>query len=396
MLASELDFDLPPELIAQTPIEPRDAARMLVLRRDGGALEHRFVRDLPALLRPRDLLVFNDTRVLRARLFGRKPSGGRVEALLLKEHARNRWEALLKPSARLQTGGEVRFGNESSFVDARLIERRAGSWILEFSPPTGFVDVREMLPRIGEVPLPPYIREKSDEARYQTTFSRSKTEGNPLDSAAAPTAGLHFTPELLARLKEREIESVFVTLAVGAGTFAPVKSERLDDHPMHLEEFHISPEVANRINAQKAAGGRVIAVGTTSVRTLESAVNSRFVDETQRTDFVDKTKRSSFVDEANLVRAGDGETRLFLRPGAKFRVVDGLLTNFHLPRSTLLALVAAFVENGSSFDAQSSNGENGSNEAGDCSGLSRVQAAYREAISQRYRFFSFGDAMLVI
>ncbi len=363
MLARELDFDLPPHLIAQTPIEPRDAARLLVLRRDSGQISHHFVRDLPDLLRRGDLLVFNDTRVLRARLRGFKPSGGRVEALLLREIAKNRWQALLKPSQRLKVGGEVEWHSPDASlrVLSRLEQRHDEAWQLQFSPENG-ADVRDLLPVLGEVPLPPYIRAGADENRYQTTFSRLKTEGSPLDSAAAPTAGLHFTPELLQRLRERQIESAFLTLAVGAGTFRPVKSESLDDHPMHAEAFAISPRCAAQINAQKARGGRVVAVGTTTVRTLESVVDTR-----------------------GLVPSGENETAIFIRPGHRFRCVDALVTNFHLPRSTLLALVAAFAHK----DA-SQNGENGSK-----AGLTTIHAAYAEAIAQGYRFYSFGDAMLI-
>ncbi|MBW3636754.1 MAG: tRNA preQ1(34) S-adenosylmethionine ribosyltransferase-isomerase QueA [Armatimonadetes bacterium] len=364
MLARELDFHLPPHLIAQTPLEPRDAARLLVLRRNSGEITHRVVRDLPDLLQRGDLLVFNDTRVLRARLRGFKPTGGRVEALLLKERGKNCWEALLKPSKSLKIGGEVEWvsPDESLRVASRLAERNDEAWQLQFSPPND-ADIRDLLPVLGEVPLPPYIRASAEEARYQTTFSRLKTEGNPLDSAAAPTAGLHFTPELLLRLQERGIESAFVTLAVGAGTFRPVQSESLDEHPMHAEEFSISAQTAAQINAQKARGGRVVAVGTTTVRTLESVADAR-----------------------GHVAAGEAQTSIFIRPGFEFRCVDALLTNFHLPRSTLLALVGAFAES----KRAPQNGENGSK-----SGLATIHAAYAEAIAHEYRFFSFGDAMLI-
>lgn len=389
MLTRELDFDLPPELIAQTPLEPRDSARLLCLNSAAGTLTHRIVRDLPDLLRAGDLLVLNDTRVLRARLQGQKPSGGRVEALLLKEervseHGLDVWEALLKPSARLQIGGVVWFRGEENgaviAVRAELMERRDAAWLLKFSSNNGR-PLRELLPVLGEVPLPPYIHEKADEARYQTTFARAKpdmdSDENPLDSAAAPTAGLHFTPELFERLEQRGIERVFVTLAVGAGTFRPVKVENLDEHDMHAEEFWISPEVAARINAHKKAGKRVVAVGTTTVRALESSARSN---------------------EKSVVVAGAGETRLFLQPGAPFYIVDALMTNFHLPRSTLLALVAAFVESrlGQAKNAENSNGENSSTKSiVDGGGLSITQRAYREAIANDYRFFSFGDAMLI-
>ena len=365
MLLSNLDFDLPPELIAQSPASPREAARLLHFERTTGAIEHRTMRDFPALLRPNDLLVFNDTRVLRARLLGRKPSGGRVEALLLEEQKRNLWRALLKPSARLQVGASVRFGEDNA-VEARLVERNGATWILEFQLER---DARELLPHIGEVPLPPYIHARGDDENYQTTFARAdpRIEGRAFDSAAAPTAGLHFSPELLSQIEARNIERAFVTLAVGTGTFAPIKVENLDDHPMHAERFHIEEEVAAKINAHKQSGGRVVAVGTTTVRTLESA-----------------------SDENGEVRAGWNETRLFLRPGAKFKVVDALLTNFHLPRSTLLALVAAFVEDAPDIQ-KNSNGENGSISRG----LTLIRAAYREAIQSRYRFFSWGDAMFI-
>lgn len=370
MLASELDFHLPDELIAQSPTEPRDAARLLVLNRETGALSHHFVRNLPELLQAGDLLVFNDTRVLRARLRGFKPSGGRVEALLLKEQAKNRWEALLKPSQRLKVGGEVEFvaADGTARVTARLLERSDEAWHLEFQTPDDG-DIRDWLPQLGEVPLPPYIHQTATEERYQTTFSRRKTEGNPLDSAAAPTAGLHFTPQLLERLAAKGIDTAFVTLAVGAGTFRPVQTESLDDHKMHAEEFWVSAETAAKVNAQKARGGRVVAVGTTTVRTLESV-----------------------ADERGFIAAGETQTSIFIRPGYRFRCVDVLMTNFHLPRSTLLALVGAFAEQKSrDIDASASqNGENGSKR-----GLLAIHAAYAEAISKRYRFFSFGDAMLI-
>ena len=389
MLTRELDFDLPPERIAQTPLEPRDAARLLRLSCASGALTHHVVRDLPELLRAGDLLVLNDTRVLRARLFGQKPSGGRVEALLLREergHARGAdvWEALLKPSARLQIGGELWFRGEengaSVEVRAQLLERREAAWLLQFSSNDGRA-LRELLPILGEVPLPPYIHQKADEARYQTTFARENSaqssSENPLDSAAAPTAGLHFTPELLDKLEKRGIERVFVTLAVGAGTFRPVKVENLEQHSMHAEEFWIAPAVAARINAHKKAGGRVVAIGTTTVRALESAARQN---------------------ASSHVEAGAGETRLFLQPGAPFYVVDALMTNFHLPRSTLLALVAAFIEDksGRIKKMANPNGENSSTvaKAGGI-GLEMTHRAYREAIAGGYRFFSFGDAMLI-
>jgi S-adenosylmethionine:tRNA ribosyltransferase-isomerase len=267
-------------------------------------------------------------------------------------------------------GGEVEFvaADGKDRVMARLVERSGEAWNLEFLLPEG-TDIRQLLPQLGEVPLPPYIRQSATEERYQTTFSRLKTEGNPLDSAAAPTAGLHFTPELLTRLKERGIDTAFVTLAVGAGTFRPVQTASLDDHKMHAEEFWVSAETAAKINAQKARGGRVVAVGTTTVRTLESV-----------------------ADERGLVVEGEAQTEIFIRPGYRFRCVDVLMTNFHLPRSTLLALVGAFAEQKNvNMDRDNpQNGENGSKR-----GLMTIHAAYAAAIEKQYRFFSFGDAMLI-
>ena len=362
MLASDLDFFLPPHLIAQTPIEPRDAARLLHLHAQNERISHHFVRDLPEILRAGDLLVFNDTRVLRARLHGFKPTGGRLEALLLREIERNRWEAMLKRAGRLSIDTVVEFASPDgqTRVSARLLARHDETWHLEFSPPNG-ADLRDFLPVLGEVPLPPYIRHSAEEARYQTTFSRLKTEGAPLDSAAAPTAGLHFTPELLHKLAQKGIDSAFITLAVGAGTFRPVQTQTLEEHRMHFEEFEISHLAAQKINAQKARGGRVVAVGTTTVRTLESVAS-----------------------ENGEVRAGEAKTDIFIRPGHHFRCVDALMTNFHLPCSTLLALVAVLVEQ------KMRNGENGSK-----SGLAAIHAAYAHAIENNYRFFSFGDAMLI-
>ena len=392
MLSSELDYFLPPQLIAQTPVEPRDSARLLHFQTRNSQISHHIVRDLPALLREGDLLVFNDTRVLRARLLGHKTTGGKVEALLLKERALNRWEALVKPSARLQVGARVTFSRENCRVEAVLRARLGQTWEIEFLTPENrdSHDVRDLLSELGEVPLPPYIHEKSDEERYQTTFSRRETlrvEGRgALDSAAAPTAGLHFTPELFENLRARGVDWTFVTLAVGAGTFAPVKTEKLEDHAMHGEEFWISDEAAAKINAQKRRGGRVVAVGTTAVRTLES-----MAIETQ----------NHGEKNSDAIRSGNGETFLFLRPGSPFRVVDALFTNFHLPKSTLLALVAAFIEARTrSEESAQPNGENGSisvatPNSSQTEGFATVRALYAEAIAQEYRFFSFGDAMLV-
>lgn len=370
MLSAELDYHLPPELIAQQPVEPRHSARLLGLKRGvlplETAISHTTIAHLSTLLRPDDLLIFNDTRVLRARLRGFKVSGGRVEALLLREVEANVWEAMLKPSARLKPESALRFESADGAhqIMARPIERLGASWLLRFEGQ----DVRQLLPHLGEVPLPPYIAppaELSDgeiEARYQTVYAREDHDfaGAALDSAAAPTAGLHFSPELLQALETRGIRHAFVTLGVGAGTFRPIQTERVEEHSMHREEFEIPSQTARLIAKQRANGGRIVAVGTTSVRALESA-----------------------TDADGRVQAGVASTEIFIRPGYKFRVVDALLTNFHLPRSSLLALVAAFAQDG----AASENSR--------LTGLETVRYAYEQAVARRYRFFSWGDAMLI-
>lgn len=372
MLVRDFDYDLPPELIAQTPVHPRDAARLLCVRRENGALSHHVFSDLPLLLRPDDLLVFNDTRVLRARLRGHKIGakgeiGARVEALLLREKERNLWEVLLRPSARLKAGTPLLFASPDERVQMRAtpLERTDEGWTLQFLPENG-ADVRAILPQLGEVPLPPYISARtSTEDDYQTVYAREKSsqeqsstrsvaESSALESSAAPTAGLHFTPQLLGILRELGLQSCFVTLGIGIGTFRPMQSERIEEHTMHREEYEVSPQTAQLINAQKARGGRVVAVGTTTVRVLESA-----------------------CDENGRVQNGWNSTEIFLRPGRKFRVVDALITNFHLPRSTLLVMIAAFAQQKTP------------------DGLSLVRTVYEEAVRERYRFFSFGDAMLI-
>ena len=361
MLASDLDFFLPPELIAQTPVLPRDSARLLHVRCSPATSAHHIVRDLAHLLRSDDLLVFNDTRVLHARLHGHKVgSGGRVEALLLRELQPNLWQALLKPSARLRTGMEIEFASprQPEPVRARLEQRKSDSWWIRF---LGEENVRALLPALGELPLPPYIHaDLADENHYQTIFARHDTPATPagaLDSAAAPTAGLHFTPELMERLRRQGVATAFVTLGVGVGTFRPIKTETLEAHVMHEEEFIVPDATARAIAEQHKLGGRVVAVGTTTTRVLESAALGN-----------------------GEVRAGYGKTSLFIRPGYRFQCVDALITNFHLPRSTLLAMVAAFIEHGNG-DARS--------------GMPRLLECYVEAVSRGYRFFSFGDAMLI-
>jgi S-adenosylmethionine:tRNA ribosyltransferase-isomerase len=392
MLSSELDYHLPPELIAQEPASPRDHSRLMHVRRASGEIVHHRFYDLPQLLRQDDLLVFNDTRVLRARLRGFKVNdtntavdqrsarhrGARVEALLLRELAPNRWEAMLKPSARLRPGTPLQLisPDESLQVEAHAVERTPSGWIVQFSGS----DIRHALPLLGEVPLPPYISAPlRDESRYQTIYARDERsdaeQGGSLESAAAPTAGLHFTPQLLDVLLAKGIRTAFVTLGIGIGTFRPIKSDTLEEHAMHEEEFEISASTAQLIREQKQRGGRVVAVGTTTTRVLEAA-----------------------SDEAAGVQAGAGRTSIFIRPGYRFRTVDALLTNFHLPRSTLLAMIAAFVENGD-IDDFGRNGaftdESGATMGTTLSGLQKVRYAYSEAITHRYRFFSFGDAMLI-
>ncbi len=334
MRLSDFDFELPPELIAQHPEASRSASRLLHVRADGRSDLH--FGDLPALLAPGDLLVFNDTRVLRARLRGRKASGGRVEALV--ERVTGEREAL----AQLRASKPPRPGTRLEWRagGAEVLGRDGEFWRLRFDEP-----VLDALERAGELPLPPYIGhvpDADDERRYQTVYAREP------GSVAAPTAGLHFDEPLLARLRERGIATAFVTLHVGAGTFQPVRVDDLSRHRMHAERFGVPRATAAAIEATRAAGGRVVAVGTTSLRTLESAAG-----------------------EDGRVRACEGETRLFVIPGYRFRVVDRLVTNFHLPRSTLLMLVSAFA------------------------GVERIRAAYAHAIAQRYRFFSYGDAMLL-
>jgi S-adenosylmethionine:tRNA ribosyltransferase-isomerase len=343
MHASELDYPLPEELIAQAPLAERDAARLLWLRRDTGAIEHRRVLDLPELLGTA-LLVVNDTRVLQARVFATKASGGRVEFLFLRKLAeldgRERWSALGKTSRGVKVGMELQVAPDFGFVVREI--RAHGEVILDVVSSGG---VRAALDRYGSVPLPPYIRraaEPEDRARYQTVFAREP------GAVAAPTAGLHLSERLIAALRERGCELASVTLHVGPGTFAPLRAEELAEHPMHSEPYEIPEATVAAVARAKREGRAVVAVGTTVVRTLEASAR----------------------DHGEL-RAGEGETDIFIYPPYAFRCVDALLTNFHLPRSTLLALVMAFA------------------------GIDRTRAAYAAAVAERYRFFSYGDAMLI-
>ena len=339
MNVQDFDYYLPEELIAQTPLAQRDASRLMVLPRQQGACSHRHFFELPSLLRKGDLLVFNDTRVIPARLHGRKrDTGAKVEVFLLKRLDLDRWETLVRPGRKLRPGTEVVFSDELSAVIEDTTE--FGGRIVRFCWQGVF---EEILQRFGEVPLPPYIHEKlPDPERYQTVYAREN------GSAAAPTAGLHFTPELLSQLREQGIQTAYVTLHVGLGTFRPVAVESIQDHVMHSEQYAISAETAALVNETRRQGGRVIAVGTTAVRTLETAGQS------------------------GQLQSCSGSTNIFIYPGYKYKIIDGLITNFHLPKSTLLMLVSALA------------------------GRERVLAAYKEAVEQRYRFFSFGDAMFIL
>lgn len=339
MRVTDLDYDLPPELIAQQPAPVRDAARLLVLDRRSGAVIHACVRELPALLRAHDLLVVNDTRVIPARLFGHRPTGGRLEVLLVRPEDDTTWNVIVR--------GQPRVGEDILFAGVRgtwLASHGGGRWRLRFAVDEPF-DV--WLARTGEIPLPPYIRRPqgptpADAARYQTVFARHP------GAVAAPTAGLHLSPELLARLPEHGVEYTAVTLHVGPGTFLPIRDGDLATYQMEAERYAISTDAVAHLARARAGGGRVIAVGTTTTRALESAA------------------------AAGELSAGRGDAGLFIRPGHAFRVVDGLFTNFHLPRTPLLALVAAFA------------------------GWDALRHAYGIAVAERYRFYSYGDAMLVL
>ena len=339
MKLSDFMYDLPEERIAQTPVEPRDHSRLMVVHRDTHAIEHRHFYDVIDYLNPGDCLVINETKVIPARLYGERPTGGACEVLLLRQLGPKKWETLVRPGKKLKPGAEVIFGDGR--LKCRVLETTdVGGRIVEFECEGTF---ESALDALGEMPLPPYIHEKlQDKNRYQTVYA--KQDG----SAAAPTAGLHFTPELLERIREKGVDVVPVLLHVGLGPFRPVKVENIEDHEMHTEHFEVTEDAANRINAARERGGRVVAVGTTSVRTLESAA------------------------ENGRVRAMRGDTRIFIKPGYQYQMVDALITNFHLPGSTLVMLVAAL------YDRE------------------RILDAYRLAVEEKYRFFSFGDAMLIL
>lgn len=338
---SDFYFDLPQELIAQDPLEDRSASRLLVLNRETGEMEHRHFREITDYLKPGDCLVLNNTKVIPARLMGvKEDTGAAIEVLLLKRRENDVWETLVKPGKKARPGAKLVFGD--GCLRAEVLEVvEEGNRLIRFDYEGIF---EEVLDRLGEMPLPPYITHKlRDKNRYQTVYA--KYDG----SAAAPTAGLHFTEELLAQIEEMGVNIAYVTLHVGLGTFRPVKADNILEHHMHSEHYEVTQETADLINRTKESGGRVICVGTTSCRTVESA-----------------------ADEGGMVQAGCGDTEIFIYPGYRFKVLDCLITNFHLPESTLVMLVSALA------------------------GREHVLAAYREAVEEKYRFFSFGDAMLVI
>jgi len=340
MKTSDFSYYLPEELIAQTPLQQRDASRLLKLDRVSGEIHHRHFYDILEYLQPGDCLIMNDSRVLPARLLGHRPTGGAVEVLLLRDLGDNRWECLCKPGRKMQVDSQVSFGDGELTATVREV-KEDGNRIVEFHYSGIFLEVLE---RLGKMPLPPYIKaELADQERYQTVYSRE------VGSAAAPTAGLHFTSELLEKVRNKGVKTAFVTLHVGLGTFRPVKAEEITDHHMHSELCMISKETAAVLNETKASGGRVICVGTTSCRTLESLVN-----------------------DDGTFEARSGWTDIFIYPGYQFKAMDGLITNFHLPESTLVMLVSAFA------------------------GREHVLRAYEEAVRQQYRFFSFGDAMCIL
>lgn len=341
MQLEDFNFDLPLELIAQHPVEPRDFSRLMVIDRAQESISHQIFRDLPHLLKPGDVLVVNNTRVIPARLIGEKEgSQAKIECLLLKRRERDVWEVLVKPGKRLKPGQTVSFGD--GLLSGELLEILPdGNRVMRFSYEGVFEAV---LDELGSMPLPPYITAQlENKERYQTVYAKER------GSAAAPTAGLHFTPELLERLKEAGIEILEILLHVGLGTFRPVKVDKIEEHEMHSEYYQVSEEVAERINLAKREGRRVIAVGTTASRTLESV-----------------------ADSAGHIQAGEGWTDIFIYPGYQFKVVDALITNFHFPKSTLVMLVSALA------------------------GRERILEAYNLAIQERYRFYSFGDSMLIL
>lgn len=338
---SDFYYDLPQELIAQDPLEDRSSSRLLKLNKLTGETEHHSFKEIPSFLKPGDCLVLNNTKVIPARLIGHKEeTGAAIEVLLLKRKEKDQWETLVKPGKKARPGAKIIFGD--GLLRAEVLDvLEEGNRLIQFTYDGIF---EEVLDRLGEMPLPPYITHKlQDKNRYQTVYA--KYEG----SAAAPTAGLHFTPELLQQIEQMGVRLAYVTLHVGLGTFRPVKEDNVLDHHMHSEYYQITKEAADIINETKQSGGRVICVGTTSCRTIESA-----------------------ADETGIVHPGSDNTEIFIYPGYRFKVLDGLITNFHLPESTLIMLVSALA------------------------GREHVLHAYQEAVEQKYRFFSFGDAMIIL
>ena len=345
MKTHDFYFELPQELIAQTPIARRDQSRLLALDKDTGRWEHRRFFELPGLLRAGDCLIMNDSRVLPARLLGSRVRqdgtlGGACEVLLLIDRGDNVWECLVRPGKKLRTGAKMRFGPQEELTGEITGEVEGGNRLVRFHCEGIFL---EALERLGQMPIPPYIKEQlQDRERYQTVYARVN------GSAAAPTAGLHFTKELLQKISDKGVDIAYVTLHVGLGTFRPVKADNILEHHMHAEYYQVTEEAAGKINRAKASGGRVICVGTTSCRTIES-----------------------WADESGRMEMKAGWTNIFIYPGYRFKVMDALITNFHLPESTLIMLVSALA------------------------GREHVLAAYEEAVRKRYRFFSFGDAMFI-
>ena len=339
MKTHDFYYDLPQELIAQTPLEQRDASRLMVLNRQTGEISHRHFHDILDYLNPGDCLVMNDSRVLPARLLGHRPTGGMAEVLLLRDLGNKCWECLVKPGRKLQPGSTVIFGDGELTATVRDVQED-GNRVVEFHYEGIFLEILE---RLGKMPLPPYIKaELANQERYQTVYSRE------VGSAAAPTAGLHFTKELLEEIRAKGVKTAFVTLHVGLGTFRPVKAEEITEHHMHSELCMMNAETADILNETRKNGGRIVCVGTTSCRTLESLVG-----------------------EDGTFCAASRWTDIFIYPGYRFRAMDALITNFHLPESTLVMLVSAFA------------------------GREHVLHAYEEAVKERYRFFSFGDAMFI-
>ncbi|MEB3121854.1 MAG: tRNA preQ1(34) S-adenosylmethionine ribosyltransferase-isomerase QueA [Snowella sp.] len=350
-LLSSYDYTLPPELIAQSPVIPRDSSRLLVIQTSTHHHHQRFY-DLPQYLEPNDLLVLNNTRVIPARLYGKKSTGTSVEILLLEEKSSDRWLALVKPGKKLKVGSEITFypsqtSDPNLTLTATVLERdpETGGRILQFFPPSG-TSFWDILEQFGEIPFPPYVTQSEAQAdQYQTIYAQKP------GAVAAPTAGLHFTDELLQKLATKGIQTAEITLHVGVGTFRPVETENIREHTMHQEWIEVPQITVDKILATKAKGGRIIAIGTTSVRALEGAAQANFPD---------------------LLAAYRGKTNLFIYPGYQWQIVDGLITNFHLPKSSLLMLVSALI------------------------GRERLLSLYQEAIQENYRFYSFGDAMLIL